>query len=124
MEARKSSRTTSETGVQPGLANRSLTSSAARSIARAVVHVLGNLLARGVEQREQTDPAVERGCTFEQEPERLEAPDRVLRGVGAVDAEHQDLGALGCERVPPLADAVAGGERIELLGVHGDGIRM
>ena len=90
----------------------------------AVVHVFGNLLARGVEQREQPDASFERRHALEQAAERLEAPDRVLRGVGAIDAEHKDLRAFVRERFLPLADTVAGDERVELLSVHGDGIRM
>src|SRR4029078_7870189 len=68
--------------------------------------------------------AVAGGSSVERPPERVKAPHRVLGGVGAVDAEHQDLGAPGRELVPPLADAVAGGEGIELRGVQGDGVRM
>ena len=56
-----------------------------------VLGVLGDLLPRRVEQREQADAAVHLRMRVEVELERAEAAHDVLRRIGAVDAQHELL---------------------------------
>ena len=85
-----------------------------------VVHVLGNLLPRGVEQCEQHDAAAKLRIALEQPPECLEAADRVLRGIRAVDAHHEDLRAIRLEVGAARPDRVTARELLELGSVDRD----
>ena len=60
----------------------------------AVGDVLGDRLARRVEPREELDAPTPLRVLVEQDPERAEAADDVLRRIGAIDAHDELLGSL------------------------------
>ena len=90
---------------------------AARRVARSrrVRRVLRDVLPRRIEQREHPDPAVRLRMALEEQLERLEAADDVLRRIGAVDAEDQSARG-GSARAPACraSTVVAPGELVEL----------
>ena len=77
-----------------------------------VLGVLGDVLAGRVELGKHRHPALPLGMVGEEEPERLQAADDVLRRVGAVDAQDDLLG-------PPLAQRLALGEHALVGGAAG-----
>ena len=123
-DAGKSSLTSSRTGCQPGRPNRAVHAGSGALGRVAVVHVLGNLLPRRVEEREEDDAPVERGLALEQPAERLEPADGVLRRIRAVDAHDEDLGTILLDLRAASTNRLARRERVELLGVDGDRVRV
>ena len=86
-----------------------------------VLGVLGDLLPRRVEQREQPDAAVHLRVRVEVELERAEAAHDVLRRIGAVDAQDRASPAAARASASPAAStAVALRELVELARVDGD----
>src|SRR5581483_11529337 len=85
-----------------------------------VLRVLGDVLARGGEHRDEADLAVQLGMPLEEQPERLEAAHDVLRGVAPVDAEDELLGPAGDERGLPLEHRRVVPQALELVRVDAD----
>ena len=88
-----------------------------------VLRVLGNLLTRGIEQREHADSAVHFGMRPEVELEGAEPTNDVLGRVGPVDAQHELLRTRLHELAFRGADRRAGRELFELCRIDGDRCR-
>ena len=88
-----------------------------------LLDVLGNVLPRCVEQREHADAAAQVGPALEQQPERLQPPRHVLRRVGAVDSEDQQLRPLGLQLALAGEHRLAARQALELGRVDRDRMR-
>src|SRR5215204_2495635 len=89
-----------------------------------VLGVLGDVLARRVEEGKHTDTAVQLWVIFEEELVGPEAANDVLRGVRSVDADDQQLRALGLELRLLVAHTLARSQLGELGRVDRDGPRV
>ena len=90
-DAAKSSAIARSIGIQPSRPNRSFTRAGLALDRAEVLGVLGDVLPRRVEQREHADAPVQLGVRLQEQLERPQAADDVLRRVGAVDAQNEPL---------------------------------
>ena len=85
-----------------------------------VLRVLGDVLARRIEQREHGHASCSLGMRFEEELVGAEAANDVLRRVRAVDADDEELCAARPRCLLLNADGLAPRELVELGGIDGD----
>jgi hypothetical protein len=93
-------------GIQSGVPWRWLTDRDERLDALEVLRVLGHVGPRRHELRDERDLLVELGVLLEEEVERREPAQDVLRQVGAVDAQDQEVAPAPQQLVLELLRAV------------------
>ena len=110
---------------KPALGAEAVVDHARGALDRAqVLGVLGNVLARRVEEREHPYAAVQLGMVLQEQLVGAEAAHDVLGRISAVDPDDQELRALGLELRLLFAHALALRKVGELRRVDGDGTRV